>query len=165
MTSACLSCIATALVLLLSANGAPILADKLLRRRYARPIDGGLRLGDGHPLFGAAKTWRGLIASAWLTASIGWLLGLPALLGGLFALFSMSGDLTASFLKRRIGKIESSRARGFDTLPESVLPTYLMKDALALSTWDIALVAIAFFLMEEFGSPLLYKWHIRRRPY
>ena len=165
MISVCLSCIAISLVLLVSANGSPILARNLLHQRFSYPIDGGLIFVDGYPLLGTAKTWRGLLASVCLSAAVGSLLGLPAALGGLFALYSMIGDLTASFLKRRIGKIESSRARGFDTLPESLLPAFLLKDALTLSQLDIAIIAVVFFLMEEFGSPLLYKWHIRRRPY
>ncbi len=160
-----LSSIAIALLLMITANGAPIFARNLLQHRFSRPIDSGLILRDGRPLFGKAKTWRGLFAAVCLTAAVGRLLGLSSVLGGLFAFYSMVGDLIASFLKRRIGKIESSRARGFDTLPESLLPVVLLKDELSLNGLDILLIAAAFFLMEEFVSPLLYKWHIRRRPY
>ncbi len=165
MIATCFDCIVTALILIVSANGAPILARNVLNDRYNRPIDGGFRLADGHPLFGKSKTWRGFFSSIGLTAVVGYLLELPVILSGLFALWSITGDLIASFLKRRLGKIESSRARGFDTLPESLLPVLLLKDQLSLSYIDIALIAAAFFLMEEFGSPLLYKWHVRRRPY
>lgn len=163
--AACISCIGVTLILLVSANGAPILAGKLLRGCCKWPVDGGLKLGDGYPLFGHAKTWRGLLASVCLTSVIARLLGLPASLGAFFALCSMAGDLSASFCKRRVGKTESSRARGFDTVPESLLPVLLLKGTLSLSNLDIVLIIVAFFLMEEFGSPLLYKWHIRRRPY
>ncbi|MDD1608305.1 MAG: CDP-archaeol synthase, partial [Methylococcaceae bacterium] len=71
----------------------------------------------------------------------------------------------ASFVKRRRGKVESSRARGLDTVPESLLPLLFLKDSLALGFIDILLVVGFFFLCEEFISPILYKWHIRNRPY
>lgn len=160
-----LSCIFVSLILLGSANGAPILARKLLGNRYAWPVDGDLKLGDGYPLFGKAKTWRGLLASVCLTSVVAWLLGLTPALGAEFAVLSMTGDLSASFCKRRLGKIESSRLRALDRLPESLIPLWLLSDALYLSDLDIVLIVAVFFLMEEFGSPLLYKWHIRRRPY
>lgn len=161
----CVQCIFAALVLLVTANAAPILARKVLRYRYAFPVDCGFNLSDGRPLFGNAKTWRGLFASVCLTSAMAWLLGLEPSLGGELAMLSMMGDLLASYCKRRLGKIESSRARGFDTLPESLLPIWVLKDALAVSGLDISLIVVLFFLMEEFVSPLLYKWHIRRQPY
>lgn len=161
----CFSCIFVALILLVSANGAPILIRKLLRYRYAFPVDCGINLGDGRPLFGNAKTWRGLLASVCLTMAMACLLGLEPSLGGEVAMLSMTGDLLASFCKRRLGKVESSRARGFDTLPESLLPLWALKTSLALTGLDIVLIVGLFFLIEEFVSPLLYKWHIRVRPY
>ncbi|MDD1622746.1 MAG: CDP-archaeol synthase [Methylococcaceae bacterium] len=163
--SPCFPCIFITLILLVSANGAPILARKLLRYRYAFPVDCGFNLRDGRPLFGNAKTWRGLLASICLTTVMAWLLDLAPFLGGMFAMLSMTGDLLASYCKRRLGKVESSRARGFDTLPESLLPVWVLKGSLALSGLDIILIVGLFFLMEEFVSPLLYKWHIRLRPY
>lgn len=161
----CLSCILLTLLLLGSANGAPVLARKFLQDRYAWPVDGGIKLHDGQPLFGKAKTWRGLFTSIGLTNVIAWLIGLAPLLGTEFAIWAMAGDLFASFCKRRMGKAESSRARVFDRIPESLLPLWLLKETLGLSLIDIVLSVALFFLLEEFGSPLLYKWHIRRRPY
>lgn len=154
-----------ALVLLLAANGAPILAYKILHNRYDWPIDAGMTFSDQRRWLGKSKTWRGLIASLCLTSALAWLLGLAPMLGMKFALLSMLGDLFASFCKRRMGKVESSRARGLDRLPESLLPLWVLQDLLTLSLTDIILTITAFFLLEEFGSPLLYKWHIRRRPY
>lgn len=159
------SCIFQALVLLLVANGAPILAGKALGERGTWPLDNGLILRDGHRLFGKKKTWRGLFSAVFLTAIMAMLEGQELLTGAGFGALSMVGDLLASFIKRRRGKLESSRARGLDTVPESVLPLYLLKDPLGLGLIDIMLIAGLFFLIEEFVSPVLYKLHIRNQPY
>lgn len=161
----CLSCLLQALFLLVIANGAPVLAGLILDRRYSYPVDGGLMLSDGHPLFGAAKTWRGLISSVFLVSLAAQLLSIGILTGVWFALLTMMGDLSSSFCKRRLGISESSRARGLDTLPESALPASLLKEALGLGWVDIILLAACFLLIEEFVSPLLFKMHIRKRPY
>lgn len=142
-----------------------MLARTFLKHHYAYPLDGGYKLADGHRLFGRSKTWRGLLVSVASVSIIAMMLGLTPMLGVWFALLTMLGDLLASFCKRRLGKTESSRARGFDTLPESLLPTWVLQEALRLGTLEIALVVVTFFLIEEFISPLLYKWHIRQRPY
>ena len=161
----CFTCIGVALLLLVSANGAPVLARKVFRHRYAYPVDGGLHLRDGLPLLGRSKTWRGVIGSIGCTIVVAVLLGLNAAIGSWFALLTMLGDLFASFCKRRLGKTVSSRARGFDTIPESLLPCWALSGQLGLSPLDIVVIVALFFLMEEFVSPLLYKWHIRQRPY
>jgi CDP-diglyceride synthetase len=165
LLSLCWYCLFQAFLLLLAANGAPIIANKVLGKKLARPIDNGLCLSDGHRLLGNKKTWRGWFSAVFLTTVVAILLGLQPLTGALFGALTMIGDLLASFIKRRLGKVESSRARGFDTVPESLLPLVLLKDSLALGFIDIILVAGLFFLCEEFVSPILYKWHIRNRPY
>ncbi len=161
----CFNCILVALILLISANGAPVLARKFLNHRYSWPIDGGLKLSDGRPLFGRSKTWRGLLISVFSVSVVAILLDVSPVIGALFAALTMLGDLFASFCKRRLGKAESSRARGLDTVPESLLPTWALQGPLALSNLDIALIVMLFFMLEEFISPLLYQWHIRQRPY
>jgi CDP-2,3-bis-(O-geranylgeranyl)-sn-glycerol synthase len=77
----------------------------------------------------------------------------------------MTGDLLASFIKRRMGHAESSRARGLDTVPESLLPILVLKAPLGLGLIDIILIVAFFFLIEELISPILYRLHIRMRPY
>lgn len=163
--SLCWYCLFQALLLLLVANGAPIIANTFFGKFLANPIDNGFNLSDGYRLLGNKKTWRGLFSAVLLTTEVAILMGLPPLTGVLFGTLTMTGDLLASFIKRRRGKIESSRARGLDTVPESLLPLLFLKDSLALGFIDILLVAGIFFLCEEFISPILYKWHIRNRPY
>ncbi len=163
--SLCLYCMLQAVALLVVANGAPVLVNKALGNRGAWPVDDGLKLGDGHRLFGAAKTWRGLCSAIFFTTFAAILSGIEPVTGILFGALAMAGDLLASFIKRRIGCVESGRARGLDIVPESLLPILLLKEPLALSLSDIILIVAFFFLIEELISPVLYRLHIRKRPY
>lgn len=129
------------------------------------PVDAGLKFSDGSPLLGASKTWRGINCSIVLTGLTAWFLNIGLLTGAWFATFAMSGDLLASFCKRRLGLKVSSRSRLLDTLPESLLPAVFLKDSLNLDWMAIAMLAIVFLLIEEYISPLLYKLHIRKRPH
>lgn len=163
--SLCLCCMIQAVALLVVANGAPVLVNKILGTQWAWPVDNGLKLRDGRRLFGDTKTWRGLCSAIFFTVLAAILSGIDLLTGVLFGLLVMSGDLLASFIKRRMGYVESSHARGLDTVPESLLPALLLKDSLMLSPIDITSIVVIFFLIEELISPLLYRLHIRKRPY
>ncbi|MGZ4969528.1 MAG: CDP-archaeol synthase [Methylobacter sp.] len=165
MTALCLYCIIQAIALLVAANGAPVLTNKGLGKRWAWPVDNKLKLRDGRRLFGNAKTWRGLCSAIFFSTLVAFLSGIGPLIGASFGALAMAGDLLASFIKRRMGWDESSRARGLDTVPESLLPIILLKESLTLSLGDIALIVALFFLIEEWVSPLLFRLHIRKRPY
>lgn len=157
--------ISQSLLLLLAANGAPIMARKLLCGRFAYPLDGGRHFFDGRRWLGRSKTWRGVLAALLLTSLVAKLLGLPVGLGFCFAALTLVGDLVASFCKRRLSYLESSHAPGLDTVPESLLPLWLLQDELALSNMDMVVACAVFFFLGEGLSPLLYRWHLRRRPY
>src|SRR5664279_3704504 len=126
----CLYCMTQAIALLIAANGAPVLINKVLGKRWAWPVDNKLKLRDGHRLFGHTKTWRGLCSAILSTTLIAILSGIEPLTGILFGALAMAGDILASFLKRRMGHVESSRARGLDTVPESLLPILVLKEPL-----------------------------------
>ena len=153
------------LMLLFAANSAPVLAHKLLGSRWQTPVDGGRLLGDGRPLFGASKTWRGIVAAILLTAATAMLLGLPASWGVLFGLCSMLGDLLSSFIKRRMGKPASSQALVLDQIPEALLPLLAAHWLLDISWVAVIIVSLIFMLVELSVSPLLCKWGIRAKPY
>ncbi|MFI3155648.1 MAG: CDP-archaeol synthase [Methylococcaceae bacterium] len=163
--SLCLYCITQAIALLIVANGAPVLINNALGKRWTWPVDNGLKLHDGRRLFGDSKTWRGLCSAILFTMIAAVLSGIDLLTAVLFGILAMTGDLLASFIKRRTGCVESSRARGLDTVPESLLPILVLKEPLALSLIDIILITAFFFLIEELISPVLYRLHIRNRPY
>ena len=154
-----------ALLLLIAANGAPILARRFLRHRFYRPIDGGLILADGQPLLGPSKTWRGLFASLLLTAIMAWILDLSVAFGVLFAVLTMSGDLLTSFIKRRLGMRASSRALGFDHLFESIIPIAVLAKPLGLGLLEVIVVVCLFLVLALFLSQLLYWFGVRKQPY
>ena len=164
-TQLCLSCILQALALLVVANGAPVIAQNITGTHFNWPVDLGLILNDAQPLFGDSKTWRGLLVAVISGVIVASWIGLTAKLGALFALLAMTGDLFASFTKRRLRLAPSSRSRGLDVIPESLLPVVVMNTELELNMIDIGLVVLVFFLIEVYLSPILYRWHIRKRPY
>lgn len=153
------------LVLLMLANGTPVIAKKILGRYFAWPVDGGALFIDGKPLLGSSKTIRGLVLSVAVTAAGADLLGLAWQTGALFASLSMLGDLFSSFIKRRLGKPASSRAVGLDQVPESLFPLLGCQRILELSLVDVIAVVVIFFVGGLLLSRLLYKWHIRDHPY
>ncbi len=153
------------LLLLLVANGTPVIVKRILGSRFAYPLDGGTRLFDGEHLLGPSKTIRGVLSSILVTSIGAPLVGLEWKIGLVVGSAAMAGDLFSSFLKRRLRRPPSSRATGLDQIPESLLPLLLCRSMLALTVADIA-VGVALFLIGEIVlSRLLYRLGVRSRPY
>ncbi|MBI5451398.1 MAG: CDP-archaeol synthase [Gammaproteobacteria bacterium] len=152
-------------MLLTVANGAPVLAQRLLGVYGAWPIDGGHHLADGRPVLGPAKTWRGLLLSMLACAVMAPWLGLSWQLGASFALCSMIGDMASSFIKRRLGRPASSPVFLLDQLPECVLPVALLAAGLQLDLSHSVLVIVLFVMLERPLSWLLFRLTIRQQPY
>lgn len=163
------------LLLIILANGSPILAQKLLGKRWQRAVDGGHCLQDGKPWFGPAKTWRGIVAACVVTPLAASALHFPFIIGVLIAVSAMLGDLLSSFIKRRLGLASSSMALALDQIPESFLPLFLIKlfaqsllppalqDTMSWAmVWQVVLM---FFIVELLLSKILYYLHIRKQPY
>lgn len=153
------------LLLLLVANGIPIVARNLFRGLADWPIDGGYVAADGYRLLGDTKTWRGLLLSVVGTAMIAPLLGYSATTGALFSLSSLCGDLLSSFIKRRTGRAPSSRATGLDQLPEAIFPLLVLHDELQVDVGDTLIIVPGFMIIEIVLSRVLYRLRIRNRPY
>ena len=154
-----------ALILLLVANGAPVVATRLLGSRGAWPIDGGRRLWDGRPVLGPSKSWRGLAMATVTTAAVAALLGLPATTGAAVGAAAMLGDLASSFVKRRLDLGPGSRAPVVDQVPEALLPLLLCQHLLSLSLGEVLITTALFALVDVGLSPLLFRLGIRARPY
>lgn len=150
------------LILLLVANGAPIVVRNLYGERFAWPVDFARRFPDGHPILGPAKTWRGVAAAVVATAAAAPLLALSPVSGALFGLCAMVGDALSSFLKRRMALKSNANVLGLDQLPESLLPAVCLQGPLGLDGGDIIIVVVAFLALEIVVSPVLYKLRIRR---
>ena len=153
------------LILLAVANGAPVVAKRLFGNRLSYALDGGARFIDGRALFGTSKTVRGLLLSIGATIVASPLFGLDFTTGFLVGLGAMAGDLLSSFTKRRLGMKPSSKATGLDQIPESLLPALMCWKHLSLSFIDVIALVGAFFVGEILLSLLLFKAHIRDRPY
>ena len=153
------------LILLTLANGFPVVAKKIFGNYCSWPLDGNIKFVDGRPLFGASKTVRGILVSIFITSACALLLGLTLKLGLVVATTAMAGDLFSSFLKRRLGLQPSSRAVGLDQIPESLFPLLACGQVFTLTALDIIAGTAIFFVGEVLLSRVLFRLHVRDRPY
>ena len=141
------------LILLAVANGTPVVAKRLFGGAFARPLDSGALFADGRPWFGPSKTIRGVVLATLATTAAAAALGLGWKAGALLG------------VKRRLGLAPSSQAVGLDQIPESLVPLLATRLLLPLTVLDVAVATTLFFVGELVLSRLLYKWHVRDRPY
>jgi CDP-2,3-bis-(O-geranylgeranyl)-sn-glycerol synthase len=153
------------LLLVITANGAPILLEKLMGRRLDQPLDGGLVLGDGRRLLGRSVTIRGVAGAVLATAALAAVLGHGARNGAVIGTCSMAGDAFSSFVKRRAGLSPGDKATGLDQIPESLLPLLAVAERYGLNWLDLSALVSSFTLFDMAASRLLYRMHIRRRPH
>jgi len=155
------------LLLLTAANGAPVIGKRIFGPRAAWPLDGGASFLDGRPLFGKSKTLRGVVLAAAATTALAPAIGLDWTVGLGVALLAMLGDLASSFVKRRLALPPSSMALGLDQVPESLLPLAWVawRGDPALGWLDVAAGVVLFFVGELILSRILYRLHVRDRPY
>lgn len=153
------------LILLMLANGSPIVAKLLFSKQFAQPVDGNIKFLDARPLLGSSKTIRGILISIVVTSASAPLLGLSFKIGLLVAITAMAGDLLSSFLKRRLSLSPSSRAVGLDQIPESLLPLLACRYALSLTAMDIIVGVVIFFAGGLVLSRVLFRFRLRDRPY
>jgi len=152
-------------VLLTVANGTPVIATKLLGRFLSQPLDRGASFVDGHPILGGSKTLRGIVLSLVATTAFAPIVGFEWIYGLIIASAAMIGDLSSSFLKRRLRLPPGSRATGIDQIPECLFPIVAIRPALGLTAIDVLSVVIIFFVGAVLLSRLLFNWNIRNRPY
>jgi len=152
-------------IMLVLANGAPVIACKLAPGLWPQPVDGGRLWRDQRPLFGNSKTWRGMVSGTLSCALFSVLVGLGVWFGFWFGLLALGGDLLSSFIKRRLGMAASSRALGLDQIPEALIPMVFAVVWLKLPLW-LALLVVVMFVAANIGfSPVLYRLGIRRHPH
>ena len=157
--------VAQLLALLTIANGTPVIAAKVFGNTLAGPVDGNVAFLDGRPIFGPSKTLRGVLLSILVTTAFAPLIGLERKIGALVAFAAMIGDLLSSFLKRRLGLFASSQSIGLDQVPESLLPLLACRFLLPVTIFDVVLATVIFLVGALVLSRVLFKLHIRDRPY
>lgn len=153
------------LLLILVANGAPVLGANLFGQRGAWPADGGLVLPDGQRLLGPSKTWRGWVLAIGAAVAAAWVLGVALYVGLLIGLFAMLGDALSSFIKRRLGLKPSSMALGLDQIPEALLPLVAVRPVYALDWPTVLALTAAFFVLELVLSWIFFRLRLRSQPY
>jgi len=153
------------LILIIIANGSPVVIRWLFKHRFDLAIDLGQSLPDGQRIFGDSKTWRGLVAAVLLTAAAAYLMGYSPQTGMSVALYAMLGDLGSSFIKRRLSMPASSMAPLLDQVPESFLPALMLKDTFNLDIMAVIVLVLIFIILELLLSRILYRWGLRKKPY
>ena len=153
------------LMVLIAANGAPILGRLLMKDYWNTPIDLGNRFMDGRPWLGPSKTYRGVVFGMVIAGLMAQVVALPFEIGILVGALAMSGDCLSSFVKRRFGLPSGAMALGLDQIPETLIPLAGMKSVYGLSWAGIGLTVLAFLVLELLFSLLLFKFDIRKHPY
>jgi CDP-2,3-bis-(O-geranylgeranyl)-sn-glycerol synthase len=153
------------LLLIIVANGAPILARVVLKNRFNLAVDLGVKFFDDEPVFGRSKTWRGILAALLATSIAAWLTAYSLQDGLLVAAYAIAGDLSASFIKRRLRLPASSMAPLLDQVPESLLPAYMMMQVFGLDLQSVMILVLIFIISELALSHILFRWGLRERPY
>ena len=147
--------VTTLLLLLITANGTPLVVGLLLGKRGDWPLDNNIRFIDQHPLLGASKTLRGLVMAIVATAVVAALLGMTWFEGAYFGLLAMLGDLCSSFIKRRLGFPSSRSVPLLDQLPESVLPVWMMQTVLGPNLTEMFAAVTAFTVIDLLFTRLI----------
>ena len=145
---------ARALVLVCMPSSAAWAASLVLRRRLAAPLDFGLELPDGKPLFGRHKTWRGVAAGILACALAAPALKLEVATGAGFGAAALLGDALSSAVKRRLALEPGTEVLGLDQLPEALLPLMLFAEPLRIGAVEIATVVLAFVGLDVVAAPL-----------
>ena len=145
---------ARALFLVCLASAAAWAASVILRRRLGAPLDLGLELPDGRPLFGSHKTWRGVAAAILACALAAPFLQLEVATAAGFGAAAMLGDALSSAIKRRLALEPGAEVLGLDQLPEALLPLVLFAEPLRIGAVEIAVVALAFVGLDLLAAPL-----------
>ena len=114
---------------------------------------------------GHQKTIGGIVLSILITTGFAPVIALDWKIELVVASVAMAGDLFSSFLKRKLRFQPSSRATGLDQIPESLFPALACRSMLDLSAIDTAAAVVIFFVGEIVLSRLLFKWHVRDRPF
>lgn len=167
------------------ANMAPVVASKIpWLSQFKTPIDMG-KTFRGHPILGANKTWRGLIAGILAATLTFWVqqqivgqgdslnefpgntayVDLPTILFGvLFGLGTLGGDAVKSFIKRQLDTAPGKPWPFFDQVGEILGAILITLPLVTFNLWVYACVAILWVVVDFGFSMLVYLTGWKERP-
>jgi len=145
------------------ANAAPVIAGG------GKPMDFGKNFLDGKRIFGKNKTFRGFFFGLAVGIAVGmveWMLfDYPFLFSVLSPLGALLGDLTAAFLKRRLGIAPGDLFPIVDQI-DFVVGALVLSLPLAILYWELAVAVIIItppiHLLTNF---LAYKLKLKKNPW
>jgi CDP-2,3-bis-(O-geranylgeranyl)-sn-glycerol synthase len=152
------------LLLILLANGAPLLADKVFGNAMGLAVDFSQKSRSGKYWLGPTKTYRGILAAVAACGACAPMLGLPWKTGILIGLLAMVGDLCSSFIKRRLSIAPSSSVPGLDQIPESLFPMIYCQYLFGLYWISVAIVVVGFWICNILLSLLFTRFRLFNHP-
>lgn len=143
-----------ALLMIAAASSVPWAVGRACGDRWAWPLDFDLTLWDGQRLFGAHKTWRGLVAGVVASGLVGWAFGPDWLVGCGVGALALAGDVMSSAIKRRLNRPPGAEIPGLDQVPEALLPLLLFREPLGISVATALVLTFVFTILDLFFLPL-----------
>lgn len=152
------------LSLLWCINFVPPLLAFFLGDRWNQPLDFGSSFVDGKPLLGPHKTLRGTTGAIAVGAILGMMMGMPWWVGLAAGTLSMAGDITSSFVKRRLSLPSGSGVAGFDQVVEGFLPFLVLQPHFSLSAGQVYCLVI-FFCTGAFAGSWFLRHVLLKEPF
>jgi CDP-2,3-bis-(O-geranylgeranyl)-sn-glycerol synthase len=145
------------------ANGAPVLGGG------GKPLDFGKNFTDGKRIFGANKTFRGLLVGLAIGSGVGVLdcvaFGFPWSFAFLTPLGALFGDLTGAFLKRRLNIAPGGLLPVIDQI-DFVVGALVFSLPLMIISWETAITVLLITPpIHLFTNFVAYKLKLKKNPW
>lgn len=146
---------------LLLVNGLPPLIALPAKGLFAQPVDCGMNWLDGKRIFGSNKTIRGVLIGIIGGTMLFPLLGQPVQTACTAAMLAMLGDLSSSFIKRRMALPSGSEVAFLDQLFEALFPILYLASAVPFGFLKAAIILVLFITVAYVSSRI---WSIMTVP-
>lgn len=153
---------------------APVLGNKIPGwNQWKTPLDFG-KTYNGQRVFGANKSWRGLVSGIVLSSLLGWIIfpkidlslsfGNYLLLGGVSGAGALAGDAIESFFKRQIGVKPGHSWFPFDQLDYIIGGILCSLPFVRLSLPVYASIVVLYFGLHLLSSYVGFLFHFKEKP-
>jgi len=151
------------------ANMTPVLLSKFNILGLRRPIDGGRIAWDGNRWLGDGKTWQGLLSAPVAGALAGFLLSFwgfsTPFTGFILGVGAILGDISGSFIKRRLGMPRGANAGLLDSLDFITFALILSYPLIQWSGDEVVLLLVATPVLHRLANVMGYKLRLKREPW